>query len=129
MAAGNHEETSGKPNTIVSQLYIPAKTTICQRALARATRSLKLQNVQMGEEFGRMSEQIETEQQNWVRLSEKMTSEFDSLKGENRELVRQAKQMGLISAKAGGGDDRGAMSSQLAHDLKEQGIECIEKVP
>lgn len=58
-----------------------------------------------------------------------MTAEFDSLKTENRELVRQAKQMGLISAKAGTSDDRGAMSSQLAHDLKEQGIECIEKVP
>ena len=54
----------------------------------------------MGEEFGRTTEVIEKEQQGWVRLAEKMTTEFDALKSENRELLKQAKQMGLISSKS-----------------------------
>ena len=55
-----------------------------------------------------------------------MTGEYEVLKNENKELMRQAKQMGLIGKSAA---NEGTMSSQLAQDLKEQGIECIEKVP
>lgn len=52
----------------------------------------------MGEEFGRSAEQIQREQQSWVQLAERMTGEYETLKAENKELLRQAKQMGLISA-------------------------------
>ena len=59
-----------------------------------------------------------------------MTGEYETLKAENKELLRQAKQMGLVSSKSKVDDSgTGTMSSQLAQDLKEQGIECIEKVP
>ncbi len=38
--------------------------------------------------------------------------------------------MGLISASGKTqADGNATMSSQLAQDLKEEGIECIEKVP
>ena len=57
-----------------------------------------------------------------------MTGEYEVLKNENKELMRQAKQMGLIGKSAANANE-GTMSSQLAQDLKEQGIECIEKVP
>ena len=40
--------------------------------------------------------------------------------------MKQAKQMGLIGKSAA---NEGTMSSQLAQDLKEEGIQCIEKVP
>ena len=42
--------------------------------------------------------------------------------------MKQARQMGLVS-KASQEDGEYKMNSQLALDLKEQGIQCIEKVP
>ena len=66
--------------------------------MARASQSCKLQNMQKCDEFTRYSDQIEKEQRSWVTLAEKMTSEFETLKAENKELYKQARQMGLISA-------------------------------
>ena len=83
----------------------------------------------MGEEFGRSSEAIEVEQQKWVVLAEKMTGEYETMKAENKELIKQAKAMGLITKNGASKDGKATMSSQLAEDLKDQGIECIEKVP
>ena len=57
-----------------------------------------------------------------------MTKQFRDLKGQNADLVKQARQMGLVS-KASQEDGEYKMNSQLALDLKEQGIQCIEKVP
>ena len=42
----------------------------------------------MGEEFGRSSEAIEVEQQKWVVLAERMTGEYETLKAENKDLLR-----------------------------------------
>lgn len=83
------------------------------------------------EEFGRWTDQIEEEQKGWVNIAERLTSEYEVLKAENKDLLKQARQMGLISAASAKGqpDSQATMSSELARDLKEQGIECIEKVP
>lgn len=65
-------------------------------------------------------------------MAERLTNEHEALKSENKELLKQARQMGLMnssSSKQKKDPSAATMSSELALDLKDQGIECIEKVP
>ena len=54
-------------------------------------------------------------------MSQDLTKQFTDLKSQNVELVKQAKQMGLVS-KASQVEGECVLNSQLAIDLKEQGI-------
>jgi len=73
--------------------------------------------------FCQKSESIAAEQKEWTQLAAKLTKTYLQETKMHQNLLSEGRKEGLV------GKDNELKSSKLAKDLREQGLQVVEKLP